>query len=58
MRIIEKAFFMQFRGFHNVDISFNKPVNAIIGKKGTMLGSDKFLPPGGANGGSCSSYFK
>lgn len=36
MRIIEKAFIKQFRGFHNVGISFNKPVNAIIGKNGTM----------------------
>ena len=36
MRIIEQISIKKFRGFEDVDISFNKPVNAIIGKNGAM----------------------
>lgn len=36
MKIIEKIHIDKFRGFDNVDISFNHPVNAIIGRNGTM----------------------
>ncbi len=36
MRIIEKIHIDRFRGFENVDISFNRPVNAIIGRNGTL----------------------
>ena len=36
MKIIEKVHIEKFRGFENVDISFNHPVNAIIGKNGTL----------------------
>jgi len=36
MKIIEKIHIDRFRGFENVDISFNRPINAIIGRNGTM----------------------
>lgn len=36
MKIIEKVHIDKFRSFENVDISFNHPVNAIIGKNGTL----------------------
>lgn len=36
MIIIEKVFIENFRGFHNTEISFGRPVNAIIGRNGTM----------------------
>lgn len=36
MRIIEQVYIKHFRGYENQTINFNKPVNAIIGKNGTM----------------------
>lgn len=36
MRIIEQINIKKFRGFDDVSIKFNKPVNAIIGKNGAM----------------------
>lgn len=36
MRIVEQICIKKFRGFENITIKFNKPVNAIIGKNGTM----------------------
>ena len=36
MNIIEKVHIDKFRGFENTDISFNHPINAIIGKNGTL----------------------
>lgn len=36
MRIIEQIYIKKFRGFDDVTIKFNKPVNAIIGKNGAM----------------------
>ena len=36
MRIIEEIAIEKFRGFKETRIRFNKPVNAIIGKNGTM----------------------
>lgn len=36
MIIIEKVHIEKFRGFENIDIKFNHPVNAIIGRNGTL----------------------
>lgn len=36
MKIIEQIDIKKFRGFEDVSIKFNKPVNAIIGKNGSM----------------------
>lgn len=36
MKIIEKIEIEEFRAFHNTTIEFNRPVNAIIGKNGTL----------------------
>lgn len=36
MIIIEKVHIEKFRGFENTDILFNRPVNAIIGRNGTL----------------------
>lgn len=36
MRIVEKMYIKRFRGISEKEIVFNKPVNAIIGKNGTM----------------------
>lgn len=36
MRIVEKMYVKRFRGISEKEILFNKPVNAIIGKNGTM----------------------
>lgn len=36
MRIVEKIYIKQFRGIKDKTINFNKPVNAIIGKNGSM----------------------
>lgn len=36
MRIIEKIHIEKFRCFENTDISFNRPVNGIVGRNGTL----------------------
>lgn len=36
MKIIEKIYIKKFRGFEDVTINFNRPVNAIIGRNGTL----------------------
>lgn len=36
MKIIEKIHVKKFRAFENATINFNRPVNAIIGKNGTL----------------------
>lgn len=36
MKIIEKIYIEKFRAFENLTINFNKPVNAIIGRNGTL----------------------
>lgn len=36
MVIIEQIDIVKFRGLENISIKFNRPVNAIIGKNGTM----------------------
>lgn len=36
MIIVEKMYIKHFRGISEKEIVFNKPVNAIIGKNGTM----------------------
>ena len=36
MKIIEQIDIKKFRGFEDVSVKFNKPVNAIIGKNGSM----------------------
>ncbi len=36
MKIIEQIYIKKFRGFEDINIKFNKPVNAIIGKNGAM----------------------
>lgn len=36
MKIIEKIYIKKFRGFEDVTVNFNRPVNAIIGRNGTM----------------------
>ena len=36
MIVIQKVHIDKFRGFENIDISFNRPLNAIVGRNGTL----------------------
>ena len=36
MKIIEKVYIKKFRSFEDTEIAFNRPVNAIIGRNGTL----------------------